>query len=536
MPRDSPGRGIRHPPSRHADLRQPRPGDTIVNAALALLAGVLLAASFPKFGHPAFAWIAISPLIVSAVLSARGPSLARPFRLGVVTGAVYFGGTLYWVVNVMTTYGGLATPVAALVGVLLVAYLALYPGMFALLVAASVRRWGIAGVWLAPCLWVGGEWVRSWFLSGFPWVMLGTSQATVIPVVQAASVVGVYGLSAIVALVGTAAAAVALTQRAGHRWAAAGVMLFIVLIAAAGMFRVARGTLTESGTVLRVGLVQGNVDQSQKWNPAFRDAIAKRYLDLSRQVIGSGAALVIWPEAATPYFFNIDGAMAAPVRRLAVESRTPFLIGTDEIERTPDGRELYYNSAVLVGVDGRSVLAYRKMWLVPFGEFVPFKRILFFVGPLVEAVSDFSAGTEPVVFDVEGRRVSVAICYESIAPWIARAFVRRGSQLLGTITNDAWFGRSSAAYQHFEQGAIRAVEEGRYIVRAANTGISGAVDPYGRVLRATPLFETMAITVDVRLHDRRTIYSHVGDVVAYASATVTGLVIVLVWPLRRRRQ
>ncbi len=120
------------------------------------------------------------------------------------------------------------------------------------------------------------------------------------------------------------------------------------------MFRVARGTLTESGTVLRVGLVQGNVDQSQKWNPAFRDAIAKRYLDLSRQVIGSGAALVIWPEAATPYFFNIDGAMAAPVRRLAVESRTPFLIGTDEIERTPDGREMSYNSAVQVGVDGRS--------------------------------------------------------------------------------------------------------------------------------------------------------------------------------------
>ncbi len=176
------------------------------------------------------------------------------------------------------------------------------------------------------------------------------------------------------------------------------------------------------------------------------------------------------------------------------------------------------------------------MWLVPFGEFVPFKRILFFVGPLVEAVSDFSAGTEPVVFDVEGRRMSVAICYESIAPWIARAFVRRGSQLLVTITNDAWFGRSSAAYQHFEQGAIRAVEEGRYVVRAANTGISGAVDPYGRVLRATPLFETMAITVDVRLHDRRTIYSDVGDVVAYASAAVTGLVSVLVWPLRRRRQ
>jgi apolipoprotein N-acyltransferase len=492
-----------------------------VRAALALLSGVLLAGSFPKFGHPACAWIAISPLIVSAVLSATGQTLGRPFRMGLLAGFVYFGGALYWVVNVMTTYGGLATPVAALVGVLLVSYLALYPAVFAMLVASSVRRWGIAGVWLAPCLWVGGEWVRSWFLNGFPWVMLGTSQATVIPIVQAASVVGVYGLSAIVALVGTAAAAVALTERTGHRWAALGVALFVGAIATAGMFRVAQGTLTRSGTVLRVGLVQGNVEQGQKWNPAYRDAILSRYLDLSRQAIGGGASLVVWPEAATPFFFNLESALAAPVRRLAVEARTPLLIGTDEIERgTQGGRDAYYNSAVLVGADGTSRAIYKKMWLVPFGEYVPFKRVLFFVGPLIEAVSDFSPGSEPVVFDVDGRRVSVAICYESIAPWISRAFVQRGSQLLATITNDAWFGRSSAAYQHFEQGIIRAVEEGRYVVRAANTGISGAVDPYGRVLRRTPLFETMAITVDVRLQDGRTIYSYIGDVVAWAAAAV----------------
>ena len=473
--------------------------------------------------------------MVAAALSAAGPSLGRAFRLGLITGGVYFGGALYWVVNVMITYGGLATPVAAFVGVLLVAYLALYPAFFALLVAASVKRFGITGVWLSPCLWVGGEWVRSWFLNGFPWVMLGSSQASVIPIVQAASVVGVYGLSAIVALVGTAAAVVALTPRAAHRWGAAAVVLSVAVMATAGMFRVARSTLTQTGPVVRVGLVQGNVEQNQKWDPAYREPILRRYLDLSSQVIGSGASLVIWPEAATPFFFNLDNVGAAPVRRLAAQSRTPFLIGTDELERGPDGGEAYYNAAVLLRADGSSTVSYRKMWLVPFGEYVPMKRILFFVGPLVEAVSDFTPGTEPVVFDVDGRRVSVAICYESIAPWIARAFVRRGSQLLATITNDAWFGRSSAAYQHFEQGAIRAVEEGRYVVRAANTGISGAVDPYGRVLLRTPLFETMAVTVDVRLQDGRTIYSYVGDVVAWASAAVTGLVVVFVRPVRRRR-
>ena len=504
-----------------------------MRTALAVLSGVLLAVSFPKFGHPAIAWIAISPLIVAAALSASGPTLRRPFLLGFIAGGLYFGGALYWVVDVMTTYGGLSTPVAALVGILLVVYLALYPAWFALMVAASVRRWGISGVWLSPFLWVGGEWVRSWMLNGFPWVMLGSSQSSVIPIVQAASVVGVYGLSAIVALVGTAAAMFALTRRARHRWAAVGVVLFVGVLATLGMLRVMRGTLTQTGTVLRVGLVQGNVAQGQKWNPAFRDVILSRYLDLSRRVIGSGAGLVVWPEASTPFFFNLEGAMAQPIRRLASESRTPFLIGTDELERR-EGHDAYYNSAVLVGADGSSGALYKKMWLVPFGEYVPFKRILFFVGPLVEAVSDFSAGDEPVVFDLDGHRISVAICYESIAPWISRAFVRHGSQLLATITNDAWFGRSSAAYQHFEQGAIRAVEEGRYVVRAANTGISGAVDPYGRVIHRTPLFETTTAVVDVRLLDGRTIYSYIGDVVAFASAAVLGGTIVLTWPRRRR--
>jgi apolipoprotein N-acyltransferase len=161
------------------------------------------------------------------------------------------------------------------------------------------------------------------------------------------------------------------------------------------------------------------------------------------------------------------------------------------------------------------------MVLVPFGEFVPFKDMLFFVSPLVEAVSDFTAGTEPVVFDAGGRRFSVAICYESVYPWLAREFATRGSQLLVTITNDAWFGRSSAAYQHFDQGALRAIEQGRYVVRAANTGISGVVDPYGRVLSRSVLFEPAVVTRDVRLLDHRTIYGYIGDVVAWVSLALS---------------
>jgi apolipoprotein N-acyltransferase len=488
------------------------------------LSGALLAISFPKFGHPAFAWIALSPLLVSVALLPRDPvrHTLRSFQLGLVAGGVYFGGTLYWVVGVMQMYGGLSTFVAVLVAMLLAAYLSLYPAFFTVLVARSVRRFGVAGVWCAPFFWVSTEWLRSTIGGGFPWVLLGTSQATVLPVVQTASVLGVYGLSALVALVSTAAAAVALSRDRLHRRAATAVAVVLVLAILGGLQRLAAGTWINVGTPSRVGLVQGSVNQEDKYDAALRDVILKRYIDLSRQAISAGANLVIWPEASTPFYLDLDAAQAAPIRRLAVEARTPFLIGTDEFTRASAGQpDRYYNAAVLVGVDGRSRASYRKMQLVPFGEYVPLKRLLFFVGPLIEAVSDFSAGTEPVVFDVDGRRVSVAICYESVYPWIAREFVARGSQLLITITNDAWFRRSSAAYQHFEQGALRAVEQGRYVVRAANTGISGAVDPYGRVLARTELFVPTVITADVRLTNARTLYSRIGDVVVWLSLALT---------------
>jgi apolipoprotein N-acyltransferase len=242
----------------------------------------------------------------------------------------------------------------------------------------------------------------------------------------------------------------------------------------------------------------------------------------------------VWPESATPFFFEIESALADPVRRLAVQTRTPFLIGTDEYERVGDD-ERSYNAAVLVGADGRTRASYRKMHLVPFGEYVPWKHALFFVGPLVDAVSDFAPGTEPTVFDLGGDlagvRVSASICYESVYPDIARTFVARGSQLLITITNDAWFGRSSAAYQHFDMGAMRAIEEGRFMVRAANTGVSGGVDPYGRAFAETTLFEATQVTADVRLLDTRTIYGRTGDLIVWLSLTVVALVLLI--PLMR---
>jgi apolipoprotein N-acyltransferase len=488
--------------------------------------------------------MALAPLMVASSLAqSEGKGVLRVVFLGWLSGVVYFTGTLYWVVDTMATYGGLPWLVAALVGAMLVAYVAIFPALFAWLLGRAVGRLGVTGLWLAPFLWVATEWVRSSFGGGFPWVLLGTSQSRVTPVVQLASVTGVYGLSFLIALVNAAAAAVALSRRRVHFWGAAATAGLLLLVAVTGAVRVAHGTLLRAGTPLRVGLVQGDIEQGAKWNPSDRDPIMTRHLDLSRSVLAMNAQLVIWPESSTPFFFDAEPLLAEPVRMLARQSHTPFLIGTDEFERgagpstgsaqtlvtrpEPAAPDRLYNAAVLVGPDGRSQGTYRKMQLVPFGEFVPMKRLLFFVGPLVQSVSDFSPGVDPYVFDVNGHGVSVAICYESVYPWLARAFVQRGSQLLATVTNDAWFGRSSAAYQHFEQGALRAVEEGRFVVRAANTGISGAVDPYGRVVTSSALFEATSVVVDVRLLDGRTIYARAGDVVVWLSLAATmGLLLI----------
>ena len=459
----------------------------------------------------------------------------RAFLLGLSTGAVAFAGTLYWLVETMTTFGGLPLPVAIFAAGLLVAYLALFPAAFALLTSHFRARLGAPGLLLAPAAWVAGELGRQYVWDGFPWALLGYSQVGVLPIAQAASVVGVYGLSALLAWT-SAAAAYALTVPGRRRWIpAAGTLLAVAAIAVWGSARLRTSAMLSHGEAVRVAVLQGNVPQDEKWDPAMRAEIMDRYLTMTRQALAEGATFIMWPESATPLPFEQDLIGGAALRRLAVESGATLLVGSDQIEpirvvppeaatqadskrKQPEAR--YYNAAFLVKPDGRVGAVYRKMHLVPFGEYVPLQSLLFFAGPIIGAVADFSpfsAGTEPVLLPVGSHVASTAICYEVIYPDLIRRFVVGGSELLTTITNDAWYGRSSAAYQHWDQASMRAIEEGRYLARAANTGISGFVDPYGRVVAKTPLFERAVVVRDIRFLKDRTIYSRIGDLVAWLS-------------------
>jgi len=481
------------------------------------------------------------PLLVALVGPSGGRdhlrtgNVRRAFALGLISGAVYFSGTLYWITHVMVTYGGLATPVAMVVNALLVAYLSLFPALFAAFVVWAGRRLGGAALMTAPFVWVASELGRTHLFGGFPWVLYGYSQVEVLSVAQTASALGVYGISALLVLMNVALAS-AVTDRGRARWMPAAAAVALVAIAAGwGTARLRESALTRTGTPLRVGLVQGNIAQEDKDSTdlAMRRRIFDTYLRMTGQAADAGAGLVVWPESAAPFYFEDDRAAADEVRALARSRRTAILLGSDELEPADPPR--YYNAAFLIAPDGAiAATVYRKVRLVPFGEYVPLKTLLFFATPLVEAVSDFSAGQEPVTLPFGGHTISTAICYEVVYPALIRAFVARGSALLTTITNDAWFGRSSAPYQHFAQAAMRAIEQGRYLVRSANTGISGIVDPYGRVLAKSEIFVPAVITGDVRLLSARTFYGRIGYWFEYFSLAATALVALAALGIHRR--
>jgi apolipoprotein N-acyltransferase len=462
----------------------------------------------------------------------------RTFLLGLTTGAVYFSGTLYWLVETMTTFGGLATPTAAFAAAVLVAYLSLFPAAFALILSRLYRTMGKGAILLAPAVWVATELGRQYVWDGFPWELLGYSQVTVLPVAQLASVTGVYGLSGLLAMTASAAAFVVI-DRGRQRWiVAASVAALVAGCAVWGTLRLRDSALLQTGDPVRVAVIQGNVAQDDKWNPELRDAILNRYVEMTRQAIARGARFVMWPESSTPFFFEHDPVRGGIIHRLAREANVTLLIGSDQVEpvkASPEVKrptETYYNAAFIVKPDGAVGAVYRKMHLVPFGEYVPLKDLLFFVGPIVEAVSAFTPGTEAVLLPVEGHLASTAICYEVIFPSLIRQFVLNGSELLTTITNDAWYGRSSAAYQHWDQASMRAIEQGRYLARAANTGISGFVDPYGRVITKVGLFEQAVLVEDLRFIKARTIYNRIGDLVAWLSLAVTGAALLASWRAR----
>jgi len=508
--------------------------------AAAMASGLMLTGAFPNLELSWLAWCALVPLFFAV----SGTSAGTGFRLGFITGLVHYLTLTYWLAHTMTTYGGLPSILAVPILFLLAACLALFPAAFAWIIAIS-RPTPFFSLIMIPSVWAGLEYVRSFLFSGFPWEILGYSQYRFLPLIQVADIAGPYCVSFLIVAVNTGIALVIGCLGRG-KWLGrpvSGRLIFastiILVIATATVLVYGHGRIRfldaelDHAPIRTIAAIQGNIPQDVKWNPQFQQTTTLKYIELSGTFKTTKVDLVVWPESATPFYLYNDPFLTRMVTDGINEIGTDFLIGSPSAIRR-EGKIIYYNSAYLIDQFGRPVEKYDKAHLVPFGEYVPFKRYLPFLGKMVAQVGDFESGPAGKTLKWSDHHLGVLICYELIFPELARLQVKNGASLLLNLTNDAWYGRTSAPYQHFSMAIFRAVENKRALVRAANTGITGFIDPVGRIRKTTGLFETATIHQPVHLIDLETIYTRVGDLFAKACLITAALLALYFFILRKR--
>ncbi len=486
-------------------------------AILAALSAVCFILMFPTFDIEWLAWSAFLPLFWAM----RGASATRAFWLGWLSGLLATLGTVYWVVVAMVAYGKMSLWLSLLLLLLMAAYLGLYVGLFALLARWLLLRSPLLFLLGAPAIWTALEYARSFFLFPFPWNYVGYSQYSTLIVAQIADMTGVYGVSFLILLVnaGVYAATLSNTSFRARQTALIAVAAALALTVGYGAFALfssEHAAAQQSARMLNIAVVQGNIDQSIKWNEEFREHILEKYLRLTRSVAQQKPDMIVWPETAVPFLFRYERAPQQQMIDLARELGIPLLFGGIDVTLTKGRRiEHSLNSAFLLSETGGIIGKYDKIQLVPFGEYVPFAKLLFFVNRLTTAIGETKAGSSYEVMHANDSRFSVVICFESTFPNLVRKFVDRGAQFLVIMTNDAWYGRSSAAAQHFSMAAFRAIENRRAIARAANTGISGFIDPFGRILDQSGIYEDDARVHAIPLRKATTFYTRHGDLFAW---------------------
>jgi apolipoprotein N-acyltransferase len=276
----------------------------------------------------------------------------------------------------------------------------------------------------------------------------------------------------------------------------------------------------ERATRMRIAVLQGNIDQNKKWDRAFQQTTLQKYAELAEKTGRENPDLIVWPETATPFFIGHNRPMTNRLYAGIRRSGSGHLIGAPTAIRHQE-RTAYHNSALLFDAQARLVDHYEKVHLVPYGEYVPLKKWLPFIRKMVAQVGDFIPGQTGKALEWHQSRLGVQICYEIIFPELSRAMVQNGTNLLINITNDAWFGETSAPRQHFSMAVFRAIENRRALARAANTGISGYIDPVGRILQTSELNTATALTHALPLMNTASTYTAVGDQFALGCLILT---------------
>lgn len=512
---------------------------------LAAISGLLMAAAHPPVGVGVLAWAALVPLFFSL----EGAGKRAGFIIGLACGLVFFVADVYWVVNSMYYYGGVPVWISVPVMLGLAAILACYIAFFGLFVTAVSGASAMVRLFAIPAAWVSLEYLRAHLFTGFPWSLLAYTQMDWITVIQIADITGVWGISFLIVMVNVAVyllvnafllkarAKGGQSRRPVVETVVTAALLLVVVIY--GTVRLRQVDVDAAGwQKVRVAAAQGSIDQSKKWDTAFRSQTIDIYRELTRLAAIDGAQLVVWPETAAPFFLGQDKAQTASVTDAARSANVYLLTGSPAYTYNLEARQAdLYNSAWLINPSGEFAGRYDKTHLVPFGEYVPLRAFLPFIKKLTAGIGDFSEGPGPLPIRSELGDIGVLICYEAIFPEIASGHIKNGAGILVNITNDAWFGRSSAPYQHMGMTAMRAVENRTWLVRSANTGFSAVVDPAGRVIKQTDLFEKAVITADIGMRSGpMTFYTRFTDFFAYGSMTLAAAFVFALLRGRKRKK
>lgn len=494
---------------------------------LAISSGLLLIVIFPRLNLEVIAWFALIPLFYAI----QGKKPHHSFYLGLIAGFVTFFGLVYWVFIAVSRYGNLNYLLSAFVLILLVSYLSLFMGAFAFLLRYLEDRLGLKEVVTAPFAWVSLEYVRSFLFTGFPWESLGYSQFLFLPLIQASDITGVYGISFLIVLANALLFNIFYNwflkrEKKFYREVAFTFFLFTITLVYGGWRLADVRKKTEAFSTIKAAVIQGNIDQSKKWDPTFQDDTVKIYRDLSFKAAKSSPSLIIWPESAMPFYFQSNARYRDIVFNISKETGSYLLFGSPAYRRG-GGKMGYFNSAFLISPSGNVLGRYDKVHLVPLGEYVPLGKYLYFIDKLVEGTGAFSPGKRigPLVFSL--GKPGVFICYEAIFPNLVRKFVNRGANFLINLTNDAWYGKTSAPYQHLSMVTFRAVENRVFIARAANTGISSIIDATGKIRSATGIFTRGFIVDTIRLGRVHTFYTEFGDIFAQICLGITLIMVVI---------
>ncbi len=491
------------------------------------LSGLLLCACFPLVNWSVLVWVACLPLLIAVVVE---KGRFRGFWLGYLSGAVFLSGSCYWFINVMESYGGLNPLVALGVLALFAIVFSTFYGVFGLVETAVALRSVNAALFLSPFLWVALELARTYLITGFPWNLLGYAVRPV-GLEQVASVTAVYGLSFLAVATSALIAWVLFEPGRRRSWAVLGV--WVVVLIGGNWLLQPPPPRPEPNVAL---LVQPDIplgeSAMEKWvpweNPAPLESLVKKSVAASRNpsAISTARPLLVWPESSAPFYFNRDPVFRGAMETMAKEADAYVISGT--VTFAGPGTSRPQNAAILLSPSGQLLLHYVKIHLVPFGEYVPWWAFPGKVGKITAQVGNFVPGKSVKVARTPEGVIGIFICYEAIFPQLVRKFAADGAGVLVNISDDGWYGNTSAPFQHFEMARFRAIENGRFLLRDTNNGITAIVDPYGRIRKEIPRNRLGILTGHFRYLSKKTFYTKHGDVFAwFCCAVSSGMVLAL---------